>query len=95
MMETKNNKDVLMTTAFYEKNQNTKTTYNLVKTETEELTMDNHRMGTSDGCMQFFKRLGSTFTRKFRYTNQGYKCVEVISVSPDKQDKFVCKYKFL
>jgi hypothetical protein len=88
-------KTILVTTKEYEKNPNTKTTYNLISTEVENITLNQHRMGTSDECSKFFKRLGGSFTRKFSYTSEGYKCTKVVSISPGKEIKSISEYKFL
>ena len=90
-METK----ILLTKKKYEKNPKTKTTYKLISTETEIITLEQHEMGTSMGCANFFKRLGASFTRLMGYTSEGYKCVRTINTSPDKKKKSVSEYKFL
>ena len=86
-------KEVLLTKKMYEKK--TKTTYKLISSKLEEITINQHEMGTSKECMRFFKRFDGSFKRTFEYTKAGYKCTKVVSISPDKQKKSIIEYKFL
>jgi hypothetical protein len=91
-METK---QVLCTVKKYEKKPKTKTTYNLISTESEVINKEHFENSTSKDWGRIFKRLGGSFTRQFAYTSQGYNCIKTVSVSPCKKNKTIHEYKFL
>jgi hypothetical protein len=82
-----------MTTTEFLKNPNTKITYIIGNTETEELT-ESHYNNIIDS-VKFFRRLGGTETKQMSYTSRGYNCTKLTSISPDRQTKIVRTFKFV
>lgn len=86
---------IILKTSKFVKNPNTKTSYILTETETQEVTEQQHKNATCKETMQFFKRLGGSEGRVFAYTCNGYKCIKSTSISPDRQSKTVREYEFI
>ena len=76
------------------KNPNTKTTYNVVSTETEIITEKQHGLTVSDDTCKWFRRLGGSEVKTMSYTCNGYKCIKLVSTSPNKENKTIREYKF-
>ena len=76
------------------KNPNTKTTYIVESTKVKEVTEKQHNLTTNDDTCKWFRRLGGSETKQMAYTYNGYVCVKLTSVSPDRQNKTVREYKF-
>ena len=76
------------------KNPNTKTTYNEVSKEVKEIDRKQYGLITSDDTCKWFRRLGGSEVKTMAYTSDGYKCVKLISTSPDRQIKKVREFSF-
>ena len=85
---------ITLTEKRYVKNPNTKTTYILETTETKNVTEKQHSLATGNDTCKWFRRLGGSETKQMQYTNCGYKCTKLISVSPNKQTKVIREYQF-
>ena len=83
-----------LTETTFTKNPNTKTSYIKENQETKLIDERQHGLITSDDTCKWFRRLGGSETKQMAYTCNGYKCVKLTSVSPDKQIKKVREFKF-
>lgn len=83
-----------LTTERWVKNPNTKTTYLLESVETTEINETQYNNIVSKDTIKFFKRLGGSETKQMSYTAKGYTCSKLTSVSPNKENKTVRKFKF-
>lgn len=83
----------IMITETFEKNPNTKTTFN--KIETEEREIEEKQYNNVVNSSPFFRRLGGSETAQREYTCRGYKIVKLISMSPDRKTKVVRHFKFI
>lgn len=84
---------IILTKENYTKNPNTKTTYILTKTETEEITKEQYNNIVNSAS--FFRRLGGIVSQQRAYTCNGYNVIKDTSTSPDKASKTVRKFKFI
>ena len=76
----------------YELKPGTKTAWQVVDVETEEMTEQQHR-----NCVEaapFFRRLGGSEHLDYSYFSKGYLCYRIISKSPDRQTKVIREFKF-
>lgn len=85
---------IKLTTEKWLKNPNTKTTYLLESVETTEIDETQYNNIVSKDTIEFFKRLGGSETKQMSYSVKGYTCSKLTSVSPNKQNKTVRKFKF-
>ena len=86
---------IIETITRFIKNPNTKTTYNQVEQEKNEITEKNYNYATNIDTIKFMKRLGGSESKQMRYTCYGYKCVKSVSISPDKENKTIREYTFI
>lgn len=84
---------IILTTEYYEKNPNTKTTYILNDKHENEITTEQYNNIVNSAS--FFRRLGGTVTQQKNYTCNGYKVVKDTATSPNKSTKTVRKFSFL
>ena len=85
---------ITQTTKRYTKKVGTKNGWNLVESETTEVTSQMHRNATNDDTCKWFRRLGGSESKTMGYTCDGYKCTKLISTSPDKEQKTIREYTF-
>lgn len=85
---------ITMTKTSLVKNPNTKTTYIVEGEKTEQITKENYNNITSKETQQWFRRLGGSETAQRSYTCRGYLITRLTSVSPDRQNKSIYKFKF-
>ena len=83
-----------MTKTSLVKNPNTKTTYIVEGEKTEQITKENYNNITSKETQKWFRRLGGSETAQRSYTCRGYLITRLTSVSPDRQNKNIYKFKF-
>jgi len=83
---------ITLKTQSFDKNPNTKTTYILRETETEEISEQQY-INIIDSA-SFFRRLGGSVSQQRAYTCYGYKVVKDTATSPDKQTKTVRTFNF-
>jgi hypothetical protein len=76
----------------FDKNPNTKTTYLLRETETEEISEKQYANIVESAS--FFRRLGGSVFQQRAHTCYGYKVVKDTATSPDKQTKTVRTFNF-
>lgn len=86
--------EITMTKTSLVKNPNTKTTYIVEGEKTEQITKENYNNITSKETQQWFRRLGGSETAQRSYTCRGYLITRLTSVSPDRQNKSIYKFKF-
>ena len=85
---------ITLTTTELVKNKNTKTTYKEVATDTKIIDSKQFGLITNEDTVSFFRRLGGIETKTMAYTCDGYKCVKLVSTSPDKEIKKIRKFNF-
>ena len=78
----------------YQKKEGTKTIWELVKTECENLTEQFYNNCTNNDTIKFFRRLGGIETVCKGYTKQGYLITNIASTSPDREKKTVREFSF-
>lgn len=78
---------ITLTTQYYTKNPNTKTTYILDATETRVITKEQYRNIAESAT--FFRRLGGSVTQQRAYTCDGYNVVKDTAISPNRQTKTI------
>ncbi len=83
---------VLMTKQNFDRKPGTKTAYTLVKEETSEITKEQYTNTVE--AAPFFKRLGGSEHLIKSYTPYGYQVVEIVSKSPDREQKTVRRFNF-
>ena len=86
--------EILLTKKTYEKNPNTKTTYNLISNESEIISKEQYERIISPGWKKINKALGAKESTKKSYTPVGYVCTQLTSTSSCKQSKSVFEFKF-
>ena len=84
---------IKLTTKHYTKNPNTKHTYILEETHSNEITKEQYNNIVNSAS--FFRRLGGSVTQQRAYTCNGYKVVKDTATSPDRQTKTVREFTFL
>jgi hypothetical protein len=85
---------ITLTTTEQVKNPNTKTSYKTVSTETKNIDSRQHHLITNDDTCKWFRRLGGSESKTMGYTCDGYKCVKLISTSPNKEIKKIREFDF-
>ena len=78
----------------YELKEGTKTVWQLVNTEVEDLTDEKYNNITSKDTLQWFRRLGGSETATRCYTSRGYRVFKLTSKSPCRTLKTVRKFDF-
>jgi len=86
--------EITMTKTSLVKNPNTKTTYFVEGQKTEKITKENYNNIVSKDTQKWFRRLGGSETAQRSYTCRGYLITRLTSVSPDRQNKSIYKFKF-
>jgi len=81
-----------MTKTSYELKEGTKTVY--VETEKQYSFIDETEYNNIVDSSPFFRRLGGSETATKNYTCRGYKVVQLVSKSPDRQRKIVRTFDF-
>lgn len=84
---------ITLTTQHYTKNPNTKKSYILEETHTNEITKEQYNNIVNSAS--FFRRLGGTVTQQRAYTCNGYNVIKDTATSPDKQNKTVRSFQFI
>ena len=84
---------ITLTTQHYTKNPNTKKSYILEETYTNEITKEQYNNIVTSAS--FFRRLGGTVTQQRAYTCNGYNVIKDTATSPDKQNKTVRSFQFI
>lgn len=85
---------IICTTTTKEKKPGTKNAYKVTDVTTEEVTEQQHRNATSDDTCKWFRRLGGSEHVTRGYTAAGYKVIQLISTSPNRQIKKIIEYRF-
>ena len=79
------------------KDPDTKTTYIEESKEVERISEKEYNRIVSDDTCKWYRRLGGSEHKTMAYTDNGYKCIQLISKSPDRKKKiireFSIKYK--
>lgn len=84
-----------MTTSEYERTDSGKSWASKpVKVEVKEVTEEQVRLITNDDTLKFFRRLGGFERVDYGYTSKGYKPIECLSISPNKQIKKVRSFNW-
>ena len=86
---------ITLTTTRYTKKTGTKNGWNLVDTETEDVTEQQLKNATGDDTCTWFRRLGGSESLQRCYTCAGYKVYKLTSTSPDRQNKIIREFKFI
>lgn len=73
---------IQMTEVKFEKDPNTKTTYNEVDREVREITENEYNNIVSSDTMRMMRKWGGSETAQRNYTCRGYKVTKLISASP-------------
>jgi len=84
--------NIKLTKIGYEKKEGTKTVWEEI--EREEKTIDEKYYNNIVDAKQFFKNLGGTERHTKGYTSKGYKVIEIVSTSPDRQLKSIYQFDF-
>lgn len=84
---------IKLITKHYTKNPNTKHTYILEETHSNEITKEQYNNIVNSAG--FFRRLGGSVTQQRGYTCNGYNVVKDTATSPDRQSKTVREFTFL
>lgn len=87
-------KKIEMTFECWIKNSNTKTTYILESVETKVISEQEYQNTVSVDTQRFFRRLGGTERATKAYTQMGFVCIQLTSISPNKSKKLVRKFNF-
>ena len=82
------------TTTKLEKKQGFKNAYKELSKTENIITSKQHNLTTNDDTCKWFRRLGGSESKTMAYTCDGYKCIKLISTSPDKLVKKIREYKF-
>jgi hypothetical protein len=85
---------ITQTTTHYTKKQGTKNGWNIVESETTDVTSQQHHNATNDDTLKWFRRLGGSESKQMSYTCNGYKCTKLTSTSPNKENKTIREYNF-
>jgi hypothetical protein len=85
---------ITLTTTKYTKKQGTKNGWELLESETTDVTSRQHHNATNDDTCKWFRRLGGSETKQMEYTCDGYKCTKLTSTSPDREKKTIREYSF-
>lgn len=85
---------ITLTTTEQRKNPNTKTSYITIETESKVIDSKQHGLITNEDTCKWFRRLGGSETKTMAYTCDGYKCVKLISTSPDRDIKKIREFNF-
>lgn len=76
----------------YVKKEGTKTAWKEVESKTEPI--DRTHYDNIVGAKSFMQRLGGSEHHTKSYTSAGYVVTQIISTSPDKENKSVYQFKF-
>ena len=85
---------ITLTSETFTKKLGFKNAYKLIDTEVKEITEKEHSNITNDDACKWFRRLGGSETKTMGYTCNGYKCIKLVSTSPDKETKKIRNFKF-
>jgi hypothetical protein len=72
----------------------TKTTYELIDTETTEITESNYEKIVSNDTVKWFQSIGGSEVRVKKYTDCGYKVTKLTSKSPNRDLKTIRIFTF-
>jgi len=84
--------NIKLTKIGYQKKEGTKTVWEEI--EKEEKTIDEQYYNNIVDAKHFFQNLSGTERHTKGYTSQGYKVIEIVSTSPDKQQKSIYQFDF-
>ena len=76
------------------KKANTKTVWVHDETTEEILNEQQYNNCVDDDTIKFFRSLGGSETVTRSYTKHGYNITQIVSTSPDKQDRTIRKFAF-